>query len=155
MASEFSLGTITSVGAAIGIAATGGKTLPPGGKSAAATAVFPAGSGLPPSSKTTAVSAPPPPTIGQASAPAANDASANAKSAASSPSDAQALADQVNKFLNETGRSDQFRVDPSSANYIQQINPSTGAVIGEYLASEFPALARSIGASGLLIDYTA
>jgi hypothetical protein len=35
---------------------------------------------------------------------------------------------------------------------IQEINPSTGAVIGQFAASEFPALARSVGASGLLID---
>lgn len=35
---------------------------------------------------------------------------------------------------------------------IQQINPANGVVVGEFLASEFPALARSAGVSGLLFD---
>jgi hypothetical protein len=35
---------------------------------------------------------------------------------------------------------------------IQQINPANGAVLGEFSASEFPALARAVGAPGLLID---
>jgi hypothetical protein len=35
---------------------------------------------------------------------------------------------------------------------IQQINPATGAVVGEFSATEFPALARSVGVAGLLID---
>jgi hypothetical protein len=35
---------------------------------------------------------------------------------------------------------------------IQQLNPASGAVIGEFSATEFPALARSVGVSGLLID---
>jgi hypothetical protein len=45
-------------------------------------------------------------------------------------------------------------VDPSSGNkVIQQINPATGDVIGQFLISEFPALARSVGVSGgVLID---
>jgi hypothetical protein len=46
-------------------------------------------------------------------------------------------------------------VDPDSDKYIQQVNPATGVVVAEYLASEFPALARSVGASGLLVDETA
>jgi hypothetical protein len=35
---------------------------------------------------------------------------------------------------------------------IQQINPANGEVIGEFSVSEFPALARSVGASGLMVD---
>ena len=36
---------------------------------------------------------------------------------------------------------------------IQQIKPATGDVVGEFLASEFPALARSVGVTGgALID---
>jgi uncharacterized FlaG/YvyC family protein len=59
----------------------------------------------------------------------------------------------LNKHLNDSGRPDQFRIDPSSdAKLIQQINPATGEVIGEFLASEFPALARSVGVSGALVD---
>ena len=68
---------------------------------------------------------------------------------------AQALAAQLNKVLNNSGRADQFRVDPTSDKYIQQVNPASGAVIAEYSVAEFPALARSIGASGLLVDETA
>ncbi len=59
---------------------------------------------------------------------------------------------QLNKYLNDSGRPDQYRVDPQTPSMIQVINPSNGAVIGEFAASEFPALARSVGASGLLID---
>lgn len=59
----------------------------------------------------------------------------------------------LNKHLNDSGRPDQFRIDPSSgAKLIQQINPATGEVVGEFLASEFPALARSVGVSGALVD---
>jgi len=67
--------------------------------------------------------------------------------------DLQAQVALLNKYLNDSGRPDQFRIDPSSgAKLIQQINPATGAVVGEFLASEFPALARSVGVSGVLID---
>jgi uncharacterized FlaG/YvyC family protein len=67
--------------------------------------------------------------------------------------DLQAQVALLNKYLNDSGRPDQFRVDPSSGSrLIQQINPATGAVIGEFLASEFPALARSVGVSGVLVD---
>jgi hypothetical protein len=66
--------------------------------------------------------------------------------------DLQALTAQLNKHLNDSGRPDQYRVDPQLATMIQEVNPATGAVIGEFSASEFPALARSVGASGLLVD---
>jgi hypothetical protein len=58
----------------------------------------------------------------------------------------------LNSHLNDSGRPDQFRVDPTGGKLIQQINPANGAVVGEFSAEEFPALARSIGASGLIID---
>jgi hypothetical protein len=59
----------------------------------------------------------------------------------------------LNKYLNDSGRPDEYRVDPASdAKLIQQINPATGAVVGEFSATEFPALARSVGVSGALID---
>ena len=66
--------------------------------------------------------------------------------------DPQSLVKQLNKYLNDSGRPDQFRLDPSNGNMIQQLNPASGAVIGEFSATEFPALARSVGVSGLLID---
>jgi hypothetical protein len=76
-----------------------------------------------------------------------------AKTSAPAQTNAQVLADQLNKHLNDSGRPDEFRVDPASGNkLIQQINPATGAVVGEFAVNEFPALARSIGASGLLVD---
>lgn len=94
------------------------------------------------------------PQSGKTAAAAASSAagSSGAKAAAASRSDPQTLVDQVNKYLNDSGRPDEFRVDPDSGKFIQQVNPATGAVVGEYLVSEFPALARSVGASSLLID---
>ncbi len=59
----------------------------------------------------------------------------------------------LNKYLNDSGRPDQFRVDPASnGKLIQQINPATGAVVGELPADEFEALARSVGISGVIVD---
>jgi hypothetical protein len=67
--------------------------------------------------------------------------------------DPQSLVNQLNRYLNDSGRPDQFRLDPASnGKMIQQVNPASGAVIGEFSAAEFPALARSVGATGLLID---
>jgi hypothetical protein len=67
--------------------------------------------------------------------------------------DLQAQVALLNKYLNESGRPDQFRVAPQAdANLIQEINPATGEVIAEYSATEFPALARSLGVSRGLID---
>ena len=59
----------------------------------------------------------------------------------------------LNKFLNDSGRPDQFRVDPRpDSKMIQEINPANGEVIGEYPAISFPALAKSLGISGAVID---
>jgi hypothetical protein len=67
--------------------------------------------------------------------------------------DAQAQVAVLNKYLNDSGRPDQFRVDPTSGNkLIQEINPATGAVIAEYSATEFAELARSVGISGAIVD---
>jgi hypothetical protein len=66
---------------------------------------------------------------------------------------AQAQVTLLNKYLNDSGKPDQFRVDPSSDDkLIQQINPATGEVVGEFPASEFAALARSVGISGVSLD---
>jgi hypothetical protein len=88
------------------------------------------------------------PPSGKTAAPAPTRARA-----AGSASSAQTLVDLLNRNLNDSGRPDQYRVDPASNNkLIQQINPANGEVIGEFPVNEFPALARSVGVSGLLVD---
>ena len=65
----------------------------------------------------------------------------------------QAQVQLLNKYLNNSGKPDQFRVAPDSDDkLIQQVNPATGEVIGEFPASEFAALARSVGVSGVVVD---
>jgi hypothetical protein len=65
----------------------------------------------------------------------------------------QAQVTLLNKYLNDSGKPDQFRVAPGSDDkLIQQINPANGDVIGEFPASEFAALARSVGISGVALD---
>jgi uncharacterized FlaG/YvyC family protein len=67
--------------------------------------------------------------------------------------DLRALIAHLNKHLNDTGQPNQFRIDASSGNkLIQEINPATGGVVGEYSVAEFPALARGLGVAGLVID---
>jgi hypothetical protein len=64
----------------------------------------------------------------------------------------QALVNFLNKYLNDSGRPDQFRVDPTSDANIQEVNPANGEVIAEYSVAEFPALARSVGVTSGLVD---
>jgi hypothetical protein len=72
---------------------------------------------------------------------------------AANPADLQALVAVLNKFLNDSGRPNQFRVDPNApTTMIQEINPANGAVLTEFAAAMFPALAKSVGASGILVD---
>jgi hypothetical protein len=67
--------------------------------------------------------------------------------------DPQTLVTALNNFLNTSGRPDEFRIAPGSGNkLIQQVNPSTGEVVGVFPVDEFPALARGIGATGLLVN---
>ncbi len=67
--------------------------------------------------------------------------------------DLQPLVAQLNKYLNDSGRPNQYRVVTSSGSQvIQEINPANGAVVGEFSAIEFPALAKSLGVPGILID---
>ena len=68
------------------------------------------------------------------------------------PPDAKSLVVALNKFLNNSGRPNQFRVDPAATTQIQEINPANGAVVGQFAISEFRALAQSIGAVSLLVD---
>jgi hypothetical protein len=88
-----------------------------------------------------------------AQVPSANPESADTNAPAPRGADPQSLVNLLNKHLNDSGRPDQFRVDPASPDkLIQQINPANGDVVGEFSVNEFPALARSIGASGLIVD---
>ena len=65
--------------------------------------------------------------------------------------DLSALTAQLNKYAHESGRPNQYRVDASSGRQlIQEVNPDSGDVIGEYPASEFAALVRGLGISGAL-----
>jgi uncharacterized FlaG/YvyC family protein len=99
-----------------------GKTLPPSGKAAATPAAL---------------------------RPAAADKGA----AANGNTDLQHQVTFLNKFLNDSGKPDLFRVDPASGDkLIQQINPATGEVVGEFSATEFAELARSLGISGVLVN---
>jgi hypothetical protein len=103
----------------------------------------------------TTVNAPRP--SGKSVPPAGNSATAAAASAKTNAtnrtSDVQAQVAVLNKYLNDTGRPDQYRVAPDSGSMqIQEVNPATGAVVAEYPAITFPALARSLGISSALID---
>jgi hypothetical protein len=80
-------------------------------------------------------------------------AAASKAAAVSRANDVQAQVAFLNKYLNDSGKPDQFRVAPDSNSLlIQEINPANGAVIGEYPAIAFPALAKSLGISSALID---
>jgi hypothetical protein len=59
----------------------------------------------------------------------------------------------LNKYLNDSGQPNRYRVAPNSEEqFIQEINPATGEVIGEYSVGTFPALAKSLGLVGSLIN---
>jgi hypothetical protein len=86
-------------------------------------------------------------------AAAAGAASAASSAGRSRTNDVQAQVAFLNKFLNDSGKPNQFRVAPdSNSALIQEINPSNGAVIADYPVIAFPALARSLGISSALID---
>jgi hypothetical protein len=98
-----------------------------------------------------------PPSSGKTLPPTGNTTptgAATAKSVAANRStDVQAQVAFLNKYLNDSGRPDQFRVDPNSdAMLIQEVNPANGAVIAEYSAVSFPELAKSLGISSAVID---
>jgi hypothetical protein len=112
--------------------------------------IQPGGKSLPPSGKTASEASA---GVSPGTVKAADPAFAARQASAPHATDAQSLVDLLNKHLNDSGHPDQFRLDPASANQlIQQINPANGEVVGEFPVNEFPALARSIGASGLIVD---
>jgi hypothetical protein len=91
------------------------------------------------------------PPAGNATVAAANARPGSA--ATTSAGNLQAQVALLNKSLNDSGRPDQYRVAPNSdSTLIQEVNPATGAVIAEYPAITFPALAKSLGISSALID---
>jgi hypothetical protein len=96
------------------------------------------------------------PSGGKALPPAGNASPSPAEgpksSAASRSTDVQAQVAFLNQYLNDSGRPNQFRVDPNSDSTIQEVNPATGAVIAEYPTVSFPALAKSLGISSAVID---
>jgi uncharacterized FlaG/YvyC family protein len=117
------------------VPAASGNSLPQSGKSAGA---------LPDVTTSSAL---------RANAQNQNATSIPPKATATNKASVADLVKQLNKFLNDSGRADQFRIDPESRNQIiQEINPANGAVVGEFSVSEFPALARSLGVSGILVD---
>ena len=84
---------------------------------------------------------------------AASAAAASKSTAGSRTHDVQAQVAFLNKFLNDSGKPNQFRVAPdSNSALIQEINPANGAVIADYPVIAFPALAKSLGISSALID---
>jgi hypothetical protein len=96
----------------------------------------------------------PPADIQTSSQTASPDAEAPApglKAPEQRASEATVSATQL-KNNNDSGRADQFRVDPANDTLIQQINPATGKVVGQFSIDEFPALTKSIGETGLFID---
>jgi uncharacterized FlaG/YvyC family protein len=67
--------------------------------------------------------------------------------------DLHALVAQLNKHAQNSGRPNQYRLSSSAGHsVIQEVNPDTGKVLSEIPASEFRALAQSLGISGLLVD---
>jgi uncharacterized FlaG/YvyC family protein len=67
--------------------------------------------------------------------------------------DLHALVEQLNRQLANSGRPNQFRLNSSAGRkVIQEINPDTGAIVGEYSEALFPTLAQSLGISGVLIN---
>jgi hypothetical protein len=91
------------------------------------------------------------PSGGHAATPTA--ASAAKSAAGSRTNDVQAQVAFLNKFLNDSGKPNQFRVAPNTNSaLIQEINPANGAVIADYPVIAFPALAKSLGISSALID---
>jgi hypothetical protein len=82
---------------------------------------------------------------------AAVSAAANEKTVTPPKSEVPAQVALLNKFLNDSGRPAQFLPSPDDKS-IQEINPANGEVVAEYSAAEFPALARSVGISGAVVN---
>ena len=130
-------------------------------KTASGNALPPSGNAIPPSGK--GVTAPAAGSVQSVNRSALDHTPDPATGASKPPHPAvatdaanlHAVVTQLNKYLNESGRPNQFRVDPASRGQtIQEINPANGEVIGEFSSAQFPELARSLGGSGVgvLVD---
>jgi uncharacterized iron-regulated membrane protein len=91
-------------------------------------------------------------TSSHTASPAAEAVEAALKAAEQRASDPTDSANQASKNHNDSGRAEQFRVDPKNDAMIQQINPANGEVVGQFSVDEFPALTKSIGVTGLFVD---
>lgn len=93
------------------------------------------------------------PANGNHAAAQPNQANSSRPPAAKPPTDLHAVAAQLNKLPQSSGRPTKYRLDSSSGRQvIQEINPDTREVVGELPANEFKALAQELGISGLLVD---
>jgi uncharacterized FlaG/YvyC family protein len=130
--------TPVTVPAAATAQSAGGNSLPQNASSAAQAAA----------AATTSASS-----VNRANAQTQTAPSVTEKPTATNKASVPALVQQLNKYLNDSGRANQFRIDPESRDQtIQEINPANGEVIGEFSVAEFPLLARSLGVSGVLVD---
>jgi len=123
-----------------------GKNLPQNGKTAAPTA------GFPPSAATQQI--PAPQQVASAQSKSAEKTQAAQQEQVKQQAATAALPSQIaalNKYLNDSGRPAQFRAS-SDDKTIEEINPATGQVVAEYSATEFAALARSVGISGAVVN---
>jgi hypothetical protein len=86
-----------------------------------------------------------------AAATAAAKTQQPAKAALPPQKNLQTQVNLLNKYLNDSGRAAQFRASTDDK-AIQEVNPANGEVVAEYDATEFAALARSVGISGALVN---
>lgn len=109
-----------------------------------------------PSSATGAPTRPPQPAHTPPTHTSAADANPGGSAASTHAAALDAEIAQLNKYLNDSGRPTQYRIDRSSgAPRIQEVNPSNGKVVAELPVADFPALARSLGVSGVLVNQLA
>jgi hypothetical protein len=130
----------------------GGKNLPQDGKSAAGAVNLPVASALQPiASPAAEVPAVQQSQALQQPAPVQAPQAAQPASTAADTVSLQSKLAQLNKSLNDSGLPAQFRASADDS-YIEELNPLTGEVIAQYSATEFPALARSVGISGATVN---
>jgi hypothetical protein len=138
----------------------GGKVVPPSGNttpafSLPATAAAKTASPAAPQVAAGTQKVTPPNSYGAVVAAAAASAQSSASNASTAP-DSKTVVAALNKYLNDTGRPDQFRiVSGSGGKVIQQVNPANGEVIGQFSVTEFPALAQSVVGGSAQVDSTA
>jgi hypothetical protein len=151
-AASVTAASIAAAFAAAAFAAAASAAKPSNAAQAAPSSSAAAGPGVFKAKATAAVPAAPVPTLSHTASTAAKATTPDLKAPMQRASDPRAWAAELNKSLNDSGRPDQFRIDPSSEALIQQINPANGEVVGQFSSDEFEALSKSIGATGLFVD---